>query len=68
VPNYSMHYVDRVRVGVLGPVCHLVGHGIESWVSERPVEFNDGGDTMRVRKTCGWNSSYWIILPESTQL
>lgn len=46
-----MHHINRVEV--LEPLCHLVELGIESWVSERPVEFDDGDDTRRVRETCG---------------
>jgi hypothetical protein len=60
-----VHYVNRMEI--LEPLCHLVELGIESRVRERPVGFDEGDNTKWVRETCGWDSRYWIILPESAQ-
>ena len=60
-----MHYVDRMEI--LKPLCHFVELGIERRISEPPAEFDGGDDTKWVRETCGWDSRYWIIFPESAQ-
>ena len=61
-----VHYA--VRVEVAKPFCHFAELGIKLYISKQSaVEFNDGDGTKRVRETLGFESRYWIILPESAQ-
>ena len=61
----AVYYAAGVEI--TKPFCHLEELSIQSWVSDQPVESNDGDDTKRVRETFGFESRYWMILPESAQ-
>jgi len=67
----TYHFEVAVRYPVRVEITKLFCHFAELWVrfrvSDHPVESNDTDDTRRARETFGFESKYWITLPESAQ-